>query len=73
MNKTFTDMLIEAIYRDKWMIRFITQGRDLYGYWSWPEIAKHYKNESGGKNYMGVELNDPRIELKKLNDMIAGL
>ena len=73
MSKTFTDALIEAIYRDKWMIRFITQGRDLYGYWSWPELSRHYINESGGTSYKGFSLNDPRIELKKLNDMIAGL
>ena len=73
MSKTFSDALIENIYRDKWMIRFITQCRDLYGYWLWPEIVAQYRNERGSQTYMGANLLDPRIEMKKMNEMIAGL
>jgi hypothetical protein len=73
MSKTYTDVLIEKIYRDKWMIRFITQARDMYGFWSWGELINHYKNQLGKNDYQGMSLTDPRIELKKLNDMIAGL
>jgi hypothetical protein len=73
MSKTYTDVLIEKIYRDKWMIRFITQCRDMYGFWSWPEVVKQYRQEKNTSSYLGMELIEPRIELKKLNDMIAGL
>jgi hypothetical protein len=73
MSKTYTDVLIDNIYQDKWMIRFITQARDGYGFWSWYELITHYRNETGEVDYQGMSLYDPRIELKKLNEMIASL